>query len=98
MFEYTEYAGIPFVSGAIVAGHLVAGLFFLRFWARTRDRLFLAFAIAFWVLALNQGWLALSGIPREEQSWIYLIRLAAFLLIIIAVVHKNMSAGPRTSA
>jgi hypothetical protein len=83
--------GFAYVSGAITMGHLIAGLFFLKFWKRTRDRLFLAFAAAFWLLALNQGIIALAGIPREEQSWVYLLRLAAFLLIIMAIVSKNFS-------
>ena len=82
---------IPYVSGAITMGQLIAGLFFLKFWTRTRDRLFLAFAAAFWLLALNQGIIALAGIPREEQSWVYVLRLAAFLLIIMAIVSKNFS-------
>ena len=82
---------IPYVSGAITMGQLIAGLFFLKFWARTRDRLFLTFAAAFWLLALNQGIIALAGIPREEQSWVYVLRLAAFLLIIMAIVSKNFS-------
>jgi Family of unknown function (DUF5985) len=90
-----EYTGLQFVSGAITVGHLIAGLFFLRFWARTRDTLFLAFATAFGLLALNQAWVALSGVPREEQSWIYLIRLAGFALIIIAIVQKNIGVGRR---
>lgn len=84
------YSGLEFVSGAITVGFLIVGLFFLRFWSRTRDRLFLAFAAAFWLLAVNQALVALAGIPREEQSWIYLIRLAAFTLIIVAIVHKNV--------
>jgi hypothetical protein len=92
MFGYT---GLQFVSGAITMGHLIVGLFFLRFWARTHDRLFLAFAAAFWLLAVNQALVALSDIPREEQSWIYLIRLAAFTLIIVAIVHKNMGTDRR---
>ena len=83
--------GFAYVSGAITMGQLIAGLFFLRFWTRTRDRLFLAFAAAFWLLALNQGIIALAGIPREEQSWVYVLRLGAFLLIIMAIVSKNFS-------
>jgi hypothetical protein len=85
-------ATFAYVSGAITMGQLVAGLFFVRFWTRSRDRLFLAFAAAFWLLALNQGIIALAGIPREEQSWVYLLRLAAFLLIILAIVSKNFEA------
>jgi hypothetical protein len=93
MLEYGWYEAVDYVSGAITMGHAIAGLFFLRFWTRTRDGLFLAFACAFWLLALNQALVALAGIPREEQSWIYLIRLAAFTLIIIAIVRKNLRLG-----
>lgn len=78
-----------FISGLITMGFLVGGLFFIRFWARTRDLLFAAFAAAFWLLAINQALLALSNLPVEERSWIYLLRLAAFVTIILAVVLKN---------
>ena len=70
-----------FLSGVITMGYVIAGLFFLRFWSRTRDSLFIAFACAFWLLAVNQALVALAGVPREEQSWIYLLRLGAFTLI-----------------
>ena len=52
---------------------------------------------AFWLLACAQALVALSGIPREEQSWIFLIRLAAFVLLIVAIVRKNVggAGGPR---
>lgn len=79
----------PFLSGAITCGFLVATLFFARFYRRTRDSLFLAFAAAFALLGLNQALLVLSGIPIEERSPLYLLRLAAFLLIIVAIVRKN---------
>jgi hypothetical protein len=52
--------------------------------------LFMLFGLAFGLLALNQVLVALSGIPRDEQSLIYLIRLAAFVLIIVAIVRKNI--------
>lgn len=78
-----------FVSGLITMGFLVAGLLFLRFWTRTRDLLFAAFAGAFWLLAANQALVALADIAREERSWIYLLRVAAFALIIAAVIWKN---------
>jgi hypothetical protein len=71
-------------------GHAIAGLFFLRFWVRTRDKLFLSFAAAFSLMAVSQALLTFSGDLREEQSWTYLIRLAAFVLIIIAVLRKNI--------
>lgn len=78
-----------FVSGLITMGFLVSGLFFLRFFMRTRDLLFAAFAAAFWLLAANQALLALSNLPVEERSWMYLLRLAAFAIIIAAIVLKN---------
>jgi hypothetical protein len=84
-----------FVSGLVTMGYLVGGLFFLRFWARTRDGLFAAFAAAFWLMALNQGVLALSGTNREEYSWVYLLRLLAFTLIIVAVARKNLQTKGR---
>ena len=87
---------IQFFSGAITMGYVIAGLFFLRFWVRARDGLFLVFAIAFWLLALNQGIAGLGGIPREELSWVYLLRLAAFCLIIVAIVRKNVGSANST--
>jgi hypothetical protein len=88
-----EHPVFDFVSGTITMGFVIAGLFFLRFWRRTGDGLFVAFACAFWLLAVNQGLVALAGIPREDRSWIYLLRLAAFTLIIVAIVRKNLRIG-----
>jgi hypothetical protein len=80
---------IAFLSGAVAAGFLLAGLFFLRFWKRTRDGLFLAFAAAFVLLGLGQALLALANVPDEERSWLYLVRLLAFALILAAIIRKN---------
>ncbi len=77
------------VAGAILMGYAVAGLFFLRFWRDTRDRLFLIFAIAFWILGLQRVALALTRDMMETQTELYLIRLFAFLLILGAIVDKN---------
>ena len=78
-----------FLSGLITAGYLVSGLFFLRFWVRTKDVLFLAFAAAFMLLAANQGLLVLSGIEAEDRTWLFLLRLAAFSLILWGIWLKN---------
>jgi hypothetical protein len=83
---------VPFLSGAIVLGFVVAGLFFLKFWRKTHDQLFLAFTIAFWLLGLAQALLAFSQVPVEERSWIYLLRLAAFVAILVAIWRKNAGA------
>jgi hypothetical protein len=78
-----------FLAGAIVAGFAAAGLFFLKFWRRTHDQLFLAFTGAFWLLGLGQALLTFSNVPLEERSWLYLLRLAAFVLILAAIWRKN---------
>jgi hypothetical protein len=78
-----------FLAGAITMGFAVCGLFFLKFWRATRDGLFLGFAGAFFLLGIGQAALTFSKIPAEERSFLFLIRLAAFLLIIFSVWLKN---------
>ena len=80
-----------FLSGAVSLGFFACGLFFLRFWKRTHDGLFLAFAIAFALLGTGQAVLALASIRTEERGSLYLIRLTAFLLILFAIYRKNRS-------
>jgi uncharacterized membrane protein len=81
-----------FLSGVVALAFLVCGLFFLRFWRRTREELFLAFALAFALLGVGQTVLALANIPTEERGSLYLIRLTAFLLILFAIYRKNRAA------
>lgn len=77
------------LSGALVAGYVVVALFFLRFWSTSRDRLFALFAGAFGVLAVQRLALSLTGEFMENQTLFYLVRLAAFVVIIVAIVDKN---------
>jgi hypothetical protein len=81
-----------FLSGAVTLGFFVCGLFFLRYWSRSRDELFLSFAAAFALLGSGQAILALASIPTEERGSLYLFRLAAFLLILFAIYRKNRKA------
>lgn len=87
-----------FISGALVMGYLVAGLYFLRYWRASRDRLFALFALAFWVLALQRFALAASTLRApnspdtfEGHPFLYIVRLVAFLLILVAIIDKNRS-------
>jgi hypothetical protein len=82
-----------FLSGAVTMGFGIAGLFFLRFWWRTHDGLFASFALAFWMLGLTQALLSLTNVPIEERSWLFLLRLAAFSLILVSIVIKNRGIG-----
>jgi uncharacterized membrane protein HdeD (DUF308 family) len=77
------------VNGLLVMGYAVAGLFFLRFWHETRDRLFGIFAGAFWLLSVQRLLLALFHDADAGQVWLYGIRLLAFVLILAAIIDKN---------
>ena len=83
---------IEFLSGAVTMGYLVAALFFVRFWSKSRDRLFLAFAVAFVLLALNQLLALLLGAADERIGYTYLLRVLGFVLILAAIVDKNVSS------
>ena len=78
-----------FCWGVLAMGSLVAGLFFLRYWKVTGDRLFAFFAMAFAMLSTNYVVLAAVDPAFEARHLIYLIRLAGFILIIVGVVDKN---------
>lgn len=84
-----------FLAGAIVMGFAVAALMFLKFWKRTREALFLAFAGSFLLLGVTQALLTLGDFQDEERSWLYLLRLAAFLLILFAMWWQNRRRGAR---
>jgi hypothetical protein len=77
------------IYGMTTMGFLIAALFFARFWRKTSDGLFAMFAVAFVLLAFNQALIGLLAVTREDQSLLYLPRLAAFALLIIAIVWKN---------
>jgi hypothetical protein len=77
------------LMGAIAMASWVAALFFLRFWRDTGDRLFAIFSASFFLLGITRIGLAMSKVPLEAQTYWYWVRLAAFLLILIAIVDKN---------
>jgi len=81
---------IEFLAGAVTVGYLVAAGFFVRYWRRTGERLFLIFAVAFLLLALNQGLAHVLAVVSEPNSFVYGLRALAFLLILLAIVDKNL--------
>jgi Family of unknown function (DUF5985) len=82
---------IEFLSGAVTLGFVVAAAFFARFWRRTHDRLFVAFAVAFVLLALNQALAFGLGDADERVGYTYLLRIVGYLLILGAIVDKNLA-------
>jgi hypothetical protein len=76
------------LRSATAMGCLVAALFFLRYWVLSRDTLFVLFTIAFGLLSVSWFGLALTT-TSEHHPEIYLIRMVAFLLIVVAIALKN---------
>jgi hypothetical protein len=81
---------IEFLSGALTLAYLLAGLHFLRFWRRTADRLFLHFAAAFWLFALNQIASSTPVVTDETRGWEYILRVMGFVFILLAIAEKNV--------
>lgn len=80
-----------FIFGLIATTSLVAALFFLRFWRRTRDFLFAAFALAFLFQAATTTAMVFIADrnPDNFHPWMYLTQLCTYLLILAAIVRKN---------
>jgi uncharacterized membrane protein HdeD (DUF308 family) len=84
-----------FLLGVVSACSLLAGMFFLKFWRRTRDFLFLAFGMAFLVEGVNRAAVLLVARPNEGHPLIYGVRLGASLLILAAILKKNYGGERR---
>ncbi len=84
-----------FLLGVIATASLIASLFFLKFWVRTRDSFFLAFVIFFFAEAAIRTASLFVTHPNEGSPWIYVVRLLALLVILLAVLHKNYAAPGR---
>jgi hypothetical protein len=80
---------IQFIYGMNTMGFLLAGAFFLRFWQKSRDDLFLAFSAAFMLFAIDELFNAIAmGSPIS--GWAFSFRLAGFGLLIFAILRKNL--------
>jgi hypothetical protein len=86
---------IEFLSGAIAMAYFVSGMYFLRFWRKTDDRLFLSFAVAFWLLAANQTIVSLLGAADERSGYAYILRVLGFVIILLAIADKNLFSWRR---
>ena len=88
----SRWGFVIYLSGLITMGYLACGLFFAKFWWRSRDFLFLAFAVAFWLMAADASLLSVLPPQDPRRVWVYLLRIPAYLLIVLAIVRKNVDA------
>lgn len=80
---------VSVLAGATAMAGLVAALFFLKFWRRTKDSFFLLFAAAFAIDSI--GRFVLAGMQSSDiaEPVYFLPRLVTFGLIVIAIIRKN---------
>lgn len=85
-----------FFAGFAACAFFASAIFFLKFWRASSDKFFLYFSSACGLLALERVLLLFllsdshnhSHTP-EAQIWVYLVRMAAFLVIIWAIIQRN---------
>lgn len=82
-----------FLLGYIAAVSGVAALFFLRFWRQTRDFLFLAFAVFFAIQGASRTLGLSTADPNLPIGWVYILRLLAVVVIVIAILRKNIQSA-----
>jgi hypothetical protein len=86
-----------FFAGVGSATFGLAGVFFLKFWRVSRDRFFLFLCWSCLLLALERlaAMLIFVSFPQEialsglTRSWIYVLRLVAFTMILVSIAEKN---------
>jgi low temperature requirement protein LtrA len=83
------------LAGAIVALCAVASLHFWHFRRQTGERFFGLFALAFSTLAISFLFQTSGDHDSEFRPHVFLIRLAAFVLIIAAIIENNRRSGER---
>ena len=82
-----------FLLGVIATAFLTTAMFFFVYWRRSRDVLFLSFAISFAMEAFNDASLLGSTHPNDASRWYYFIRLLSFLIILAGILKKNYGRG-----
>lgn len=81
---------VVFAWGFTACACAAVAISFARSFRRSGDRLFAWFALAFALLAAEQvAVLVLREFSVAGSPFVYIVRLVAFLLIIVAIVEKN---------
>ena len=82
---------LQFLYGGLAMMCAAIGVFLLNYWrhGQPRDRFFLWFMAAFWSLGASWSVHLLLATPSESGPHVYVLRVIAFLLIVIAIIDKN---------
>lgn len=88
---------INFLMGIYTANCAAVSLFFLVFWRRSRERLFVYFSLCFMLLAVERVVLLASDTTDELRYSIYLIRFVGFMLLIYGIIEKNLRRGRQSN-
>lgn len=83
---------LAYLYGALSLGSAAITVFFLRYHRLARDELFLWFAAAFAAFGAHWTVLVFAG-SSEHALAVYLIRLIAFLMLVIGILRKNRRAS-----
>ena len=79
-----------FLWGFTACAAAAISVTFARYWRRSGDRFFLWFTIAFALLSAERFLaLAVREGPEVRSPFLYVVRLAAFVMIIVGIVEKN---------
>jgi Family of unknown function (DUF5985) len=80
---------VALLNGATAMACLGVALFFARFWGESADRLFFCLSAAFVAFAANYATLGLLSVSDERRGYAFIIRLLAFLVILVGLVLKD---------
>jgi hypothetical protein len=90
-FEFIQTAPIMnFLSGIYMATFMASSLIFFKMWKKMKDRFFLLFGFACFVLGLERiPLLFVQPSVNDGDSWVFFFRLTSFVLILIAIIDTN---------
>ncbi|MBI1860907.1 MAG: hypothetical protein HYR96_08320 [Deltaproteobacteria bacterium] len=83
--------GNCFLAGGVFISALLCALYFLRFWKESADRFYLFFSVAFILFGLERLPVLFEWELSDSGGSVYIIRLLAFILILVAIADKNLS-------
>jgi hypothetical protein len=75
-----------FLNGVTAMACVAIGIFFVRFWRESGDRLFGCLAGAFWIFAVNYAMLGVLPFADECRAYAFALRLVGFVAMLIGIV------------